>query len=94
MEKSEARSAVKAIYLQVASLAGLEATGESVDYVGHFVDDGFGKITPMRRPEAVANLLLIISTALRVAQDSGDPQLNEGAVATASKKLCPVFPFD
>jgi hypothetical protein len=93
MEKAEAKSAVKAIYLQAASLAGLEASAESPERLVDLVETWYAKVAAKRRPEAVANMLRIIAASLDMAQKRGDGRLHEDSVKEGEEKVCPVYPF-
>jgi hypothetical protein len=93
MEKAEAKSAVKSLYLQAASLAGFEVTAESPERLSQFVDEGFTRVTASRRPEAAANVLRLIAMTLELAQESGAIILSELNVDAAKDKVCPVYPF-
>jgi hypothetical protein len=93
MEKSEAKSAVKALYLQSAALAGLEVSPNSPEELIVIVDEGFAMVEPSRRPTATANLLRLIAAALEIAETHGDNMLHEGSVHGAKGKICPVYPF-
>jgi hypothetical protein len=93
MNKAEAKSAVKALYLQAASLAGFEVEAYSPERLVELVDLGFDKIDAKRRPNAVANLLKLLAEVLEIAQKKGDRKLSEGNVDAAKSKICPVYPF-
>jgi hypothetical protein len=93
MEKAEAKSAVKAVYLLAASLAGLEVTTESPEPLEALVEEGYAKVSAKRRPEAVANLLRLIAMAVELAQKRGDTSLHEFSIPKAKEKVCPVYPF-
>jgi len=94
MEQIEARSAVKSIYLQAASLAGLDVNPQSPEQLVALVNNGFNRVVAERRPEAVANLLKIVAMTLQLAQEKGESHLHEGSVPAASEKICPVYPYD
>jgi hypothetical protein len=93
MERTEAKSAVKALYLQAAALAGFEVTKDSPERLSGLVEEGFGNVEVSRRPEAVANVLRLIAETLELAQRSGDTVLSESNVDAAQDSLCPVYPF-
>jgi len=94
MERFEARSAAKSLYLLSASLAGLDVSSESPEGIADLVDKGGDLVKEERRPEAVANLLRIIATALLDAQYRNDKRLHENSVMAARDQVCPVYPFD
>ena len=94
MEPIEAVSAAKAIYFQSASLAGLDVSNSSPDYLGKIVYDGFERVTAERKPEAVANVLKLIAATLEAAQEANDSMLHEASVEKGSSKICPIYPFD
>jgi hypothetical protein len=93
MELAEAKSAVKAVYLQAASLAGLEVSPDSPERLAQLVADAFTKVKAKRRPEAVANALRVIAATLDVAQKSGTKTLHESDVEAGKQRVCPVYPF-
>jgi hypothetical protein len=93
MEVSEAKSAVKALYLQSAALAGLEVSTQSPEALDRLVERGFNIVDSKRRPTAIANVLRIIAVALEMAEARGDNTLHENSVDEASGKVCPVYPF-
>jgi hypothetical protein len=93
MERAEAKSAVKALYLQAAALAGFEVTQQSPERLSDLVEEGFGNVDAARRPEAVANVLMLIAETLKLAQSSGDTVLSDSNVDAAKESLCPVYPF-
>ena len=93
MEIPEAKSAVKALYLQAAALAGLEVGPASPERLVEVVEAGFKKVEEPRRPEAVANLLRLVAATIQSAQERGDKMLHEGNVDAGKDKICPVFPF-
>jgi hypothetical protein len=93
MEIKEAKSAIKAVYLQAASMAGFEVGPQSPEGLAAMVDDGFGKVIPTRRPEAVANLLRVIAATLDYAQESGSTMLHETDIEGGRQRVCPVYPF-
>ena len=93
MEKAEAKSAVKAIYLQAASLAGLEVGPMSPEHLASIVEEGFSKVTKNRRPEAAANVLRLIAATIESAQKRKDKMLHEDNVAAGQEEVCPVYPF-
>ena len=94
MNKSEARSGVKALYLQAASLAGLEVTPDSPERLCYFVDEGFDKVEEHRRPEAVANILKLLSASLMAAQENKLSVMGEDTIEAGENNTCPVYPFD
>ena len=94
MNPSEAKSAVKALYLQAAALAGLEVRAQSPERFVELVEDGMERVEESRRPEAVANLLKIVAATLLNAQLNGDTVLGENSVDAGKKDVCPVYPFD
>lgn len=93
MEKSEAKSATKALYLQAAALAGLEVSDRSPEMLLEVVVPGFSKIAAKRRPEAVANLLRLLAATLETAQAKRASMLHEEHVKGGQDKVCPVYPF-
>src|SRR6185503_9207676 len=93
MELAEAKSCVKAIYLQAASLGGLEVGPDSPERLADLVVLGFGKVKAGRRAEAVANVLRVIAATLDFAQESGTKMLHETDVEGGKKRTCPVYPF-
>jgi hypothetical protein len=93
MERSEAKSAIKALYLQSAALAGLEVSPNSPELLIQIVDAGFDKVEVNRRPTAVANTLRLIAVSLEIAEARGDKMLHEDNVTGAQAKVCPVYPF-
>jgi hypothetical protein len=93
VEKSEAKSAVKALYLQSAALAGLEVSAQSPEGLVALVDRAFDKVESKRRPTAVANTLHLIAVTLEMAEARGDNTLHENSVEEASNKVCPIYPF-
>lgn len=93
MELAEAKSGVKAVYLQAASLAGFEVGPDSPERLVALVAKGFKKVTRARRPEAVANTLRVIAATLEHAQKSHAKRLRETDVDEGRKSVCPVYPF-
>jgi hypothetical protein len=93
MEKSEAKSAVKALYLQSAALAGLEVAPNSPERLADIVDEGFDRVDPNRRPTAAANTLRLIAATLERAETNGAKVLHEADVDAAQEKVCPIYPF-
>ena len=93
MERSEAKSAVKALYLQSAALAGLEVSPQSPEQLTLIVGQGFDSVEAHRKPTAVAGLLRLIAMALEGAEAKGDKVLHEGNVLDAQEKICPIYPF-
>ncbi len=93
MEIPEAKSAVKALYLQSAALAGLEVSTASPEALGRLVENGFDKVDSKRHPTAIANVLRIIAVTLEMAEARGDNTLHENSVEQASEKICPIYPF-
>ena len=93
MEKSEVKTSVKAIYLQAAALAGFEVGPNSPERLVELVEQGFKKVKPNRKGEAVANVLRLIAMTLEVAEKNGDTQLHESSVDAGKDKVCPVYPF-
>ena len=93
MEKTEAKSAVKALYLQSAALAGLEVSPNSPEELIRIIEGGFDMVEEDRKPTAVASTLRLIAVALEIAEVRGDRMLHEGNVIDASKKVCPIYPF-
>ena len=94
MEKPEAKSAVKALYLQAAALAGLEVGPHSPEHLIGIVERGFTMVTANRRPEAVANLLRLLAATIESAQNRGDKMLHEDNVKAGEDEVCPVYPFN
>lgn len=94
MDKSSAKSAAKALYLQSAALAGLEVAPFSAERIADLVEMGFEKVGDNRRPEAAANLLRIIEEVLRTAQEKNVSILHEEDVDNCKERLCPIYPFD
>jgi hypothetical protein len=92
MEKIEAKSTVKAIYLQSAALAGLEVSPDSPEHLAGIVEQGFDKVELTRRPEAVANTLRLIAATVE-SVGPGDTMLHESNVHAGHDKVCPVYPF-
>ena len=93
MERSEAKSAVKALYLQAAALAGLEVGPYSPEHLVGIVQRGFRRVNSNRRPEAVANLLRLLAATIQSAQKRGDKMLHEDNVKAGEEEVCPVYPF-
>jgi len=93
MEKNEVKSSVKSIYLQAAALASLEVNPKSPERFVELVDKGYEAVKPERRAEAAANVLLLISTTLRIAGQNEKTTLSESDVDAARDKVCPVYPF-
>ena len=93
MDKSEAKSAVKALYLQAAALAGLEVGPQSPEDLAGIAESGFTKVHANRRPEAVANLLRLLAATIQSAQERGDKMLHEDNVRAGHDAVCPVYPF-
>jgi hypothetical protein len=93
MELKEAKSAIKAIYLQAASMAGFEVGPDSPEGLADLVQSGFVMIKPERRPEAVANLLRVVAATLEFAQESKSTMLHEKDVEGGRERVCPVYPF-
>lgn len=95
MEKSEAKSAAKALYLQSAALAGFEVEPFSAERMAEIVEEFYAKVETHRRPEAVANLLRLIGHTLQIAGKDGVTRLQESNVDAGREKLCrpPVYPF-
>ena len=90
----EAKSGVKALFFQAASLSGLEVTAESPERFVELIDEGFSKITPNRQPEVVANLLKVIAATLMYAQENNILKISESTVDEGKEKVCPVYPFN
>lgn len=93
MNKSEAKTAIKALYLQSAALAGFEVGPNSPERLVTIVNQGFVKVKPNRKAEAVANVLRLLAMTLELAEKNGDTQLHESSVDAAQTKVCPVYPF-
>jgi hypothetical protein len=93
MERREAKSAVKALYLQSAALADLEVSASSPEGLIRLVEKGFDMVESKRRPTAVANTLRLIAVTLEMAEARGDNTLHEDSVDKASEKICPIYPF-
>ena len=93
MEVNEAKSAIKAIYLQSAAMAGYEVASSSPERLADLVQEGFGKVESGRRPEAVANLLKVVAATLEYAQEQRSSMLHEKDVDGGRGKVCPVYPF-
>jgi len=93
MEISEARTAVKALYLQSAALAGLEVSENSPEALSSLVAGNFDRVDPKRHPSAIASVLRVIAVALEMAEARGDYKLHETSVEEASAKICPIYPF-
>jgi hypothetical protein len=93
MEISEAKSAVKALYLQSAALAGLEVSAESPEALGRLVENGFNRVDANRHPTAIASVLRVIAATLEMAEARGDNTLHENSVDEASEQVCPIYPF-
>jgi hypothetical protein len=91
---NEAKSGVKALYLQSASLSGLDVSPESPERLAQLTEEGFLKVVPERRPEAVANVLRVIASTLESAQKEGEMTLHRHSVDAGLKDVCPVYPFD
>jgi hypothetical protein len=91
---NEAMSGVKALYLQSASLSGLDVSPDSPERLAELTREGFSKIVPERRPEAVANVLRVIASTLEAAQKEGEMTLHRNSVDAGLKDVCPVYPFD
>jgi hypothetical protein len=94
MNIHEAKSGVKAIYLQAASLAGLEVGPYSPERFVGLLDNAYSKVEESRRPEAVANLLRVLAAILEEAQKLHETQLHESSVDSGMKQVCPVYPFN
>jgi len=90
----ETTSAVKALYLQSASLSGFEVSEGSPEVLAQIAADGFKRVESSRRPEAVASLLKVIAATLEIAQQEGTTMLHEGHAKAGSQKVCPIYPFD
>ncbi|HET9765869.1 MAG TPA: hypothetical protein VFS60_03420 [Thermoanaerobaculia bacterium] len=95
MEKSEAKSSAKALYLQAAALAGFEVEPYSAERMSEIIEEFYAKVKPKRRPEAVANLLRLIAHTVQLAGEAGSTRLQESSVDAGREKLCdpPVYPF-
>jgi hypothetical protein len=93
MEISEAKSAVKALYLQSAALAGLEVSAASPEGLSRLVENGFNRVDSKRHPTAIASVLRVIAVTLEMAEARGDNTLHENSVEEASEKVCPIYPF-
>ena len=93
MEKSEAKTSVKAIYLQSAAMAGFEVGPNSPERLVKLVDQGFLKVEPGHKAKAVANLLRLIAMTLELAEKNHEKQLQESSVDAGREKVCPVYPF-
>jgi hypothetical protein len=94
LDIKEAKSAVKALYLQAASLSGFEVRPFSPERFAELVQKGFKNIHKTRRPEAVANILKVIAATLETAQQKGVTILGEEDVDAGKDKICPVYPFN
>jgi hypothetical protein len=95
METPEAKSAIKALFLQSATLAGFEVGPMCPEELLLKVQSGITvvKRNENRRPEAVANLLRLVAATLESAQERGDKILHEENVREANEKICPIYPF-
>jgi hypothetical protein len=95
MNREEAASAAKALYLQAASLAGKEVAPDSPERLADIVRRGFEKVDnePPRRPEAVGNLLRLLAAVIESPLEA-DGRYHETNVDAGEKKTCPVYPFD
>jgi len=95
MNITEAKSGIKAIYLQSASLAGFDVSPTSPERLVERLDKVYRKVLEEKRqPEAVANLLRVIAAALEEAQKLHETQLHETSVDAGMKQVCPVYPFN
>jgi len=93
METAEAKSAIKALYLQAAALAGLEVSFNSPEQLLKTIQPAFKRVEARRRPEAVANLLRLLARTLDLAQERQLTKLREEEVRDARDNVCPVYPF-
>ena len=93
MEITEARTAVKALYLQSAALAGLEVSEASPEALSVLVGIGFDRVDAKRHPSAIASVLRVIAVALEMAEARGDNKLHETSIDEARDKVCPIYPF-
>ena len=93
MDLAEAKSGVKAVYLQAASLSGFEVGPDSPEVLSAIVSSGFDNVDVGRRAEAVANILRLIAATLEHAQQSGVKKLRETDVRSGQTTVCPVYPF-
>jgi hypothetical protein len=93
VDSIEAEATAKSIYIQAAGLAGLRISADSPERLADLVRAGFGKVKPKRRPEAAANLLRLVATALDQAQAQKKTMLTESSVEDAKDEVCPVYPF-
>jgi hypothetical protein len=93
MEKVEAKSAAKAIYLQSAAMAGMDVSPFSPERLADIVEEGFDKVEVGRRPSAVASVLRLIAATLEVAESQGERSLQETHVHEAKESVCPIYPF-
>lgn len=94
MDIKEAKTAVKAIFLQAASMSGFEVTDQSPARFSDLIQKGFSKVAEKRKPEAVANILRVIASTLEEAQKDKLKILSETSVDKGKKKVCPVYPFN
>jgi hypothetical protein len=93
MNQREARSSIKALYVQAAAVAGLDTGYRSADRLIELISEGFRLVEAKRRPEATANLLRLMAEALDSAQKRGEGTLGEQDAENAHEKLCPIYPF-
>tara|TARA_R110000851_G_scaffold331929_1_gene506955 strand:+ start:2442 stop:2729 length:288 start_codon:yes stop_codon:yes gene_type:complete len=93
MEINEAKNIVKSIYLQAAALGGFEVNPESPEVLVELVQEGFERVNPERRAEAAANIIDVISMALRITEQNNKTIMDEQSIDDAKEKICPVYPF-
>ncbi len=94
MEKSEAKSIAKALYLQSAGLAGFEVSPDSPESLAAIVDGAFPLVKASGQAEATANLLRLIALTIEEgAKRKGQKKLFETDVKAAQLSLCPVYPY-
>ena len=93
MNQREAKSSIKALYIQAAAIAGLGVSYRSPEHLIELISPGLSQVDPPRRPEAVANLLRLIAASLESAQKRGDTILLEDDAQNGHDKVCPIYPF-
>jgi hypothetical protein len=93
MERSEAKSAVKALYLQSAAIAGMEVRPQSPERFADIVQAAFERVEPNRHARAVSSALRLIARTLELAEEQGVTMLGESDVDKASEDICPIYPF-
>lgn len=96
MTREEAASSAKAVYLQVAAMAGKEVASESPEALADIVREAFDEMNKKKEPrrqKAVGNFLRLLAAVIESPMQPDD-RYHEDNVAEGKAKTCPVYPFD